>query len=286
MKKTLLIGIALAFWFIFILGCGSNAGDKALTYNFKQGVSEIVVDFLDNAPPERVYPTTSFKIIVKLDNQAAYDATAGTVHIVGLDEHFFRLDQPEQFFDVIEGRSALAPSGGKQFLEFDAAAGELFQNAEEYVNTFFVKVRYNSRMDFQDTVCINPNLYAVYDAGCKVEDRKGYSGQGAPLAVHELEEIMSPGGSVELRLRLRNQGRGKINTVYMGSTLLGGEEMSCEFQNTKEDKKKIQFTPEKQEAAIICRKALRNQNSYTTTLSMGFSYDYEVKEEGRLRMVR
>ena len=63
MKKTLLIGIALAFWFIFILGCGSNAGDKALTYNFKQGVSEIVVDFLDNAPPERVYPTTSFKII-------------------------------------------------------------------------------------------------------------------------------------------------------------------------------------------------------------------------------
>ena len=227
MKKIIILLIAL----LLLIGCGSDSGDRALTYNFKQGMSELDVSFLDNAPPERIYPTTPFKIIVTLDNQAAYDVTAGTVHIVGLDEHFFRVDQQEQFFDLIEGRSALAPSGGKQFLEFDAAAGELFQNAEEYVNTFFVKVRYNSKMDFQDTICINPNLYAVYDAGCKVEDSKGYSGQGAPLAVQELEEIMSPGGSVELRLHVRNEGQGKINTVYMGSTLLGGEELPCEFQN-------------------------------------------------------
>ncbi len=284
MKKILFFGIA--FVFLFLLGCGSDAGDRALNYNFKQGVSELEVSFLDNAPPEKIYPTTPFKIIVQLDNQAAYDTTSGTVRIVGLDEHFFRVDQQEQFFDLIEGRSALAPSGGKQFLEFDAAAGELFQNAEEYVNTFFVKVRYNSKMDFLDTICINPNLYAVYDSGCTVEDHKGYSGQGAPLVVHELEEIMSPGGSVELRLQVRNEGQGEINTVYMGSTLLGGEELPCEFQNTKENKKMITFTAEKQEAIIICRKALRDQNSYTTTLSMGFSYDYEVKEEGKLRMVR
>ncbi len=282
----MLLSVLSLIILVLFVGCGSNAGDRALTYNFKQGVSELDVDFLDNAPPEKIYPTTPFKIIAKLDNQAAYDATAGTVRIVGLDEQFFRVDQQEQLFEKVEGRSALVPSGEKKFLEFDAAAGELFQNAEEYVNTFFVKVHYSSKMDFQDTICINPHLYAVYDAGCKVEDRKGYSGQGAPLAVQELEEIMSPGGSVELRLRLRNQGRGKINTVYMGSTLLGGEEMPCEFQNTKEDKKKIEFTPEKQEATIICRKALRDQNSYTTTLSLGFSYDYEVKEEGRLRMVR
>lgn len=284
MKQIFSIGIALML--IFILGCGSDAGDRALTYNFKQGVSEVKVGFLDNAPPEKIYPTTPFKIIVKLDNQAAYDATAGIVRIVGLDEHFFRIDQQEQFFETLEGRSALAPSGGKQFIEFDAAAGELFQNAEEYVNTFFVKVRYNSKMDFQDTICINPHLYAVYDAGCKVEDSKGYSGQGAPLAVQQLEEIMSPGGSVELRLQLRNQGRGKIGTVYMGSALLGGEEMPCEFQRAGENKKMMNFTPEKQEATIICRKLLRDQNSYTTPIAVSFSYDYEVKEEGRLRMVR
>ncbi|HLC71602.1 MAG TPA: hypothetical protein VJI32_06325, partial [Candidatus Nanoarchaeia archaeon] len=281
-KKIIILLIAL----LLLIGCGSDSGDRALTYNFKQGMSELDVSFLDNAPPERIYPTTPFKIIVTLDNQAAYDVTAGTVHIVGLDEHFFRVDQQEQFFDLIEGRSALAPSGGKQFLEFDAAAGELFQNAEEYVNTFFVKVRYNSKMDFQDTICINPNLYAVYDAGCKVEDSKGYSGQGAPLAVQELEEIMSPGGSVELRLHVRNEGQGKINTVYMGSTLLGGEELPCEFQNAGDNKKMIVFTAQKQEATLICRKLLRDQNSYSTPLSVGFSYDYEVKEEGKLRMVR
>lgn len=276
----------MALALLFVLGCGSTVGDRALNYNFKQGMGELEVSFLDQAPPERVYPTTPFKIIVKLDNQAAYDATAGVVRIVGLDEQFFRIDQQEQFFEVLEGRSALAPSGGKQFLEFDALAGELFQNAEEYVNTFFVKVRYSSKMDFQDTICINPNLYAVYDAGCAVENMKGYSGQGAPLTVSQLEEIMSPGGSVELRLQLRNQGRGKINTVYLGRALLGGEEMPCEFQRAGENKKMIQFTPEKQEATVICRKLLRNQNSYTTPIAVSFSYDYKMKEEGRIRMVR
>lgn len=284
MKK--IITLFLVLFFLVLLGCGSNQGDRTLNYNFKQGVSELDVGFLDNTPPERIYPTTPFKIIVKLDNQAAYDATSGIARIVGLDEHFFRLDQQEQVFETVEGRSALSPSGGKEFLEFDGAAGELFENSQEYVNTFFVKVRYSSKMDFQDTICINPNLYAVYDSGCKVEDSKGYSGQGAPLAVHQLEEIMSPGGSVELRLQLRNQGRGKINTVSMGSALLGGEEMTCEFQNVGENKKMIVFTPEKQEATIICRKFLKDQNSYTTPIVIGFGYDYEVKEEGRLRMVR
>lgn len=283
MKPTIFIGIVLL---LFLLGCGSGVGDRALNYNFKQGINEVGISFLDNAPPERIYPTTPFKIIVKLDNQAAYDATSGIVRIVGLDEQFFRIYQQEQFFETLEGRSALAPSGGKQFIEFDAAAGELFLNAEEYVNTFFVKVRYNSKMDFMDTICINPNLYAVYDAGCTVENTKDYSGQGAPLEVQQLEEIMSPGGSVELRLQLRNQGRGKINTVYLGSAMLGGEEIPCEFQRAGEDKRKINFTPEKQEAVVICRKLLRDQNSYTTPIAVSFSYDYEVKEEGRVRMVR
>ena len=284
MKKTITLAFVLCF--LFLLSCGSNQGDRTLNYNFKQGVSELDVGFLDNAPPERIYPTTPFKIIVVLDNQAAYDATAGTVRIVGLDDHFFRIDQPEQIFETVEGKNALVPSGEKAYLEFSGSAGELFENSQEYVNTFFVKVRYSSKMDFQDTICINPNLYAVYDAGCKVENTKGYSGQGAPLSVHQLEEIISPGGSVELRLQLRNQGRGKINTVYMGNALLGGEEMACEFQNAGENKKMMNFTPEKQEATIICRKFLKDQNSYTTPIVVGFSYDYEVKEEGRLRMVR
>ena len=72
----------------------------------------------------------------------------------------------------------------------------------------------------------------------------------------------------------------------MGSTLLGGEEMPCEFQRVGENKKMMNFTPEKQEATIICRKFLKDQNSYTTPLAVSFSYDYEVKKEGRVRMVR
>ena len=281
MKKILFVVLLL-----FVLGCGAGPGENALEYNFKQGITEVQLQTLENAPPEKIYPNTPFKIIVEVDNQAAYDATAGIVNIVGLDNAFFRVDRTEQSFTQIAGRSALMPEGEKIYLEFDGAAGQLFQNSEEYVNTFFLKTRYNSRMEFTDTVCINTNLYAVYDSGCTLEPTKSYSGQGAPLAVSEVEEIITPGAAVEFRVHLSNEGEGSMTVVHLGRTMLGGEELTCEFQDVGENKKSVSFTPEKQEATLICRKFLRDQSSYTTTLLLTFSYDYEVKEEQTLRLVR
>ena len=271
---------------LLVLGCGAGPGEKALEYNFKQGIAEVQLRTLENAPPEKIYPNTPFKIIVEMDNQAAYDATEGVVRIVGLDNAFFRVDRTEQSFAQIVGRSALAPEGEKVYLEFDGAAGQLFQNSEEYVNTFFLKTKYNSRMEFTDTVCINTNLYAVYDSGCAIEPVKSYSGQGAPLAVSEVEEIITPGAAVEFRIHVANEGEGSMTMVHLGRTMLGGEELTCEFQDVGENKRTVLFTPEKQEATLICRKFLRDQSSYTTTLLLTFSYDYEIKKEQRLRLVR
>ncbi len=278
--------IILLILILFVLGCGTSPGEKALEYNFKQGVSEVQLRTLENAPPDKIYPNTPFKIIVEVDNQAAYDATEGVVRIVGLDNAFFRVDRTEQSFAQVAGRSALLPEGEKLYLEFDSAAGQLFQNSEEYVNTFFLKTKYNSRMEFTDTICINTNLYGVYDSGCVVEPAKSYSGQGAPLVVREIEEIIIPGSAAEFRVHLANEGSGQIGKVYLGRTMLGGEELLCEFQNVGEDKRTVLFTPEKQDATLICRKFLRDQSSYTTTLLLTFSYDYEIKQEQTLRLVR
>ncbi len=270
--------------FMLIAGCGRGAGERATQYNFKQGIAELQFRLLENAPPERIYPNSDFRLIVELDNQAAYDLWDGELHVVGLNDRYFLLDQNSQLFPLLAGRSATAPAGEKAYLEFYGRSLELFENAEEYSSIFFLKARYNSRMEFVDTLCINPNLYAVYDSGCKVQERKTYAGQGAPLAITELEEIISPLQGVEFRLTLENQGRGELQFATLEAANLGGADINCEFQNSEEKKSK-RFSSEEQEAIIVCRASLPTQRSYATTLTLSFLYGYDVRLQEQLRLV-
>ena len=290
-KQMYLMVAALMLFLIFLVSCGQQAEQSALE-NYKKGVAELQISLLDNAPPDKIYPNTPFKIIVKADNQAAYDIVDGRLTLVGTDGQYFVI--PELSKDMgeggaLEGRSITNPAGGKQFIEFDANARDLYLNAAEQTSTYFLKARYRSTLDFAETICLNSNLYAVYDAGCKVEGRKSYSGQGAPLAVAELEEIMIPGtpGQVELRLHLRNKGKGRVEWIELGEASLGGEKLeNCVFKE-KEKTKRIEFKEkEKQEATVICRKNISGQASYTTTLVVSVAYGYELRQEHRLRLVR
>ena len=78
---------------LLLFSCGSP-GEKQTTYNFKQGYGGLQLSFLENAPPEKIYPNSEFKLIVKLDNQAAYDLINGKVRIVGLDDRYFQIKLP------------------------------------------------------------------------------------------------------------------------------------------------------------------------------------------------
>lgn len=282
--------MTLTVMVFFLLGCGTPTGEKASQYNFKQGISELKIKFLDNAPPEKIYPNSNFKMVVKLDNQAAYPVNNGMLRIVGVDDKFFMIGPLEQTFDNLQGRSLLSPAGDKKFLEFDGRSGRLFQNAERYRGDYFLKAKYSSTMEFSDTVCINPKLYHAYDSGCKVDDKKSYSGQGAPLAVTGIEEIIYPlgtGAKAEFRIQLKNRGRGEVDFIRLKSAKLGGKDFQlCEFQGPVIDIHKALLKKDRQEALLICGSVLRDQSSYTTTLTLDFSYDYELKEQHSLNLVR
>ncbi len=274
---------ALVALLFLLAGCGGGGTDA--TYNFKQGVAEVNFKLMKNAPPDKIYPNSNFKIIIEADNQAAYDADSGKISILGLDDKYFQVYPLSQDFDLLLGRSFTYPGGDKKMIEFDGYAGELFQNAREYTGPFFLQGSYHSTLEFADTVCLNPNMYQVYDGGCAVEERKTYAGQGAPLAVSEVEEIISPGSEVEFRLRLANKGRGKVTAIRLLSATLGGKELVCEFPDSS-SKKEMVMKRDEPEARLVCRSFLRSFNSYTTTLALSFSYDYEFRQEHRLRMVR
>ena len=271
---------------LLLTGCSSNQEDGLVQYNFKQGYEGLNIKLMENSPPEKIYPFSEFQIIVELENLGAYDITDGTIAILGLDEKYFFVDQLEQEFDRMLGRSLTNPSGDRNQLEFYAASEDLFENAEEYVGNYFLKVNYDSEMEFSDSICIKPNMYSTYDDGCEVED-KSYRGQGGPLAVTKLEEVISPGSGVEFRLDLENKGRGKVGTVTLRRARLGNEPIECKFQRAASDLRRIEFDREEQKEVIICRKSfISGQSSYTTTLSIEFGYDYELVQQEQLKMVK
>jgi hypothetical protein len=289
MKRLNLLFLIIIF--VLLVGC-SKTPEKLSQYNFKQGVAEMRIDFIDRAPPEEIYPNSDFKMVVQLDNQMGYDATTIEVNFVGLNRKYFDVSppdkgNPQQSLDLLKGRSITAPDGDKKYFDFSGNSGDLFQNAEEYLANYFLTLSYFSKIEFTDTVCINPNIYEIYDSGCKFDDLKSYSGQGAPLAVDEIEEIILPGDSpeIEFRIRLKNKGKGKIKLIDFDSAKLGSESLNCKFQNSNTDLT-IELKKEKQEAILICSKTLKEKVSYTTTLLLDFTYQYELEKKEKLKIIK
>ena len=178
----------------------------------------------------------------------------------------------------MEGRSLQNPVGDKIFIEFQGQANELFEGAERYTDRYVVQAKYSSTMEFVDSICIDPDVYDVFESGCKMRDRKSYRGQGSPLGINQLEQILTPGTSpfIELRLQLRNMGKGELGTVTFTDAKLGANEISCQFKGTVG--KTITFDKKRPPVLICKHQLLRNVGSYTTTLLLGFSFDYKIEE--------
>ncbi|HIH10935.1 TPA: hypothetical protein HA241_01995 [Candidatus Woesearchaeota archaeon] len=273
---------------VIITGCSSGDG-KSTTYNFKQGIAEPTVEFVRNAPPDKIYPLSNFKIIAQVHNQAAYDVQDVTLQLVGLVASYFDVVPTVQSVNPLLGRSAMSPDGDSAYVEFDGRSGQLFQNAEYYTGNFATELSYRSGMEFADTICINPSLYEVYDSGCTVQPKKSYSGQGAPLAVTAMEEVVYPGtgAEIEFRFTMQNRGQGTVGTVMLKSATLGGEALDCFFQGTGLERNRIEFKDQRSPVTLLCRKSyLRDLNSYMTSLTAQFEYNYTLLEKRTLTLVK
>ena len=201
---------------LLVSGCSLLQNKMPSDVDFKTGVHELQVSILPGTPPQTVYPHSHFKMLVQLDNQAAYDVTNGKMSIVGLDPYYIQITPVEQDVDPLEGRIVTSPAGGRDLKEFD---GEVLSvgDASSYDAHFFIQTQYLSKMEYAETVCLNPSAYDIYDGGCSVKSQITYRGQGAPLAVAAMEEIVSPGdrAEVEFRFTLKNTGSGIIDFVNL-----------------------------------------------------------------------
>jgi len=287
MKHITKLGLLLIL-LIVISGCTSSQSSLLSQQEFRNGIREAELTLLENAPPQDVFPNSNFKIIVNVRNNAAYNLRNGLLKLVGLTQEYFMIDQAEQMVPELEGRGITNPSGDQEFIEFSLSSGELLPSAQSRSEQYLVKFQYESSVEFSDTICINPNLYDIYASGCKVEPSKTYSGQGAPLVISSMEEVISPGQDpfVEIRLTLKNRGRGEVEKIHLNAVRLGGKDLNCQFADeTGSDLKDITLSKNNQETLLKCSTILETQNAYATSLFASFTYDYSVSLNKRINLV-
>lgn len=281
-KKNILLLLLV----LLIVSACSGTQPQGIDYqSFRTGISELSMTFLPQLPPEKIYPQSDVAMLLQLHNKAGYDIINGKVAIVGADARYLEITALEQSFARLEGRSLENAAGELTQLRFDARAKDLTDKAASQVVKYIVALSYQSSLEFVDTVCLDPRLYQLQDSGCTMQPLKQYSGQGSPLAVVRLEEIMHPGSSakVELRLHLEARGKGKVIAIRLGQAKLGGEELECHIQGTEDLEVKVHAANQK--VVVICHKGISSSVSYQTPISVEFGYDYELREPHQVTLV-
>lgn len=285
MIKKLILIITI----LLLVGCSGETSTNVSEQNYKQGYTEPTISLLKNAPPDKIFPQSNFVMIANVDNQAAYDITNTKLKILGIDGQYFRTDRDEEIIGTMQGRSVFNPQGDKKYVEFNGFAGQLFQNSNSYTGNIFLVLSYSSKVEFSHTVCINPKLYEVHSTNCQTQDTASFSGQGAPVGVSSIKQIVAPMGgrsSIEFRITIQNSGSGEAKKINLGEIKLGGTKMDCQFKGQSLAIKSINLKKNEKQTTIICKKTLDDQNAYTTTLTMDLTYDYEKKYQHQLRMVK
>src|SRR3989344_2347265 len=162
----------------------------------------------------------------------------------------------------LENLGAYEATNGKiQLSGFDKAYLSFFKT-EETLETMEGRsaVNYIGSLDFKE--------FAGKDA-CKIKDTASFSGQGSPLAIEKVDEIIFPGNKprVEFRLHLKNKDKGKITGLVIEEGRLGNQMILCS---------PMELDLEKGEDLVVCQAPLQNQDVYTTTLFVKAAFSYET----------
>ena len=282
MKKYLLI-LAIVSLSLFLVSC-QQGGSSSKETNYMTGVKDINLKYIGD---ETAYEERPLNLFMSLNNKLAYDAEGVRVSVVGLDEAYVDLQDREEAVGLMQGQSVFNPEGETKNIRFSGGIKKLPPGADKIDQNYFVYIDYFSKMIFNPTICIGPVLYGVENGGCKGSNSDGrsqklsYSGQGAPLAVTNLE-VVSGDGQVELRLILKNLGKGDMEDVSISQADLGGKKISCKYVNSAGDT--FTFTQEKNEADVICEAVVSRSSTYETPLQMEFLYKYRLKIKQQLEL--
>ena len=216
---------------------GSSPSKKIPELNVFVGTQGLTSEFVKNAPPQKVFESSSFPILLRIRNIGSFSIDGknqlskyGTYLSIGRERDYIpelkieeqnrmktydsiESDNLAQFF--IDGKTQTNPKGEEITVPVNAQTGKLDPQSENKQSTMTATLCYPYKTTLSTTVCIDPDIAGVRP-GKKVCDVKILSfggGQGAPVAVKIIEPQMIPEADKDIikpqfLIFVENVGRG------------------------------------------------------------------------------
>jgi len=259
------------------------------------GTRGLVMNFVRDLPPAKIYDTTTLALIAELRNKGTSDITNCMLHLSGFDDSIVRIQRKEQPCGELDGKSPLNPEGGFNTAEFTASTIELPEGTDSYKPKFVLTACYDYETIANPVVCIDPNLYSIQavEQACTVQDVSMMGGQGAPVSVSRVDVDMmkekvlfkihvtnSAGGRV-FRTGLSKRGFGAhtcpfnleyddLNIVDYNIDMRGGSLIKCSPQLNNAPRVRLV----ENKATIFCTFDIRGDYAFTTPLNIRLGYGY------------
>lgn len=307
MNKKLVFVFFIAILLV-ISGCKGGlsigSGKNTVTdVDVRKGTNGLVMKFIKNAPPDKVFEGTTFPIALQLNNKGSSNVKDGILVFVFEDDFVSAAKTDKEKGIELEGKSVFNPDGEEKFETINAKAGTLGAQSEMQASRIRATACYKYQTTVGISICLDPDVYGIKKAkkACTVKDVSLRSGQGAPVTITKIETRMLPdsdlgetGVKPHFIIHLENKGNGEVitsdkyekactsqalayedfNRIKIAVTLSKDTELDC---NVGVDDKTYGVRLRGKKDIVRCTARVSidtNTDAYTTQLKIVLDYGY------------
>ena len=205
MKKSILIILILI---LFTLGCGTTSTKKTTDVDVRVGFNGLLLEFLKNTPPQKLFEDDVFPVIIKVRNNGAYSLEKDEKAILslGIEKDYTKKIELLVAGKVqsagignaatfnLEGKSKINTKGEEEVISYNIQAGKVDPQSEFHASTVIATLCYPYQTILDTTVCVDTDISNLRPGkkACKAQDLILNNGQGAPIAIAKIEVNMLP----------------------------------------------------------------------------------------------
>ena len=206
-KKSILIILILL---LFIIGCGTTSTKKTTKeIDVRVGFNGLLLEFLKNTPPQKLFEDDVFPVIIKVRNNGAYslEKEEKAILSLGVEKDYTssiqllasgKVQQVEGISNAatfnLEGKSKINTKGEEEVISYNIQAGKVDPQSEFHASTVIATLCYPYQTILDTTVCVDTDISNLRPGkkACKAQDLILNNGQGAPIAITKIEVNMLP----------------------------------------------------------------------------------------------
>ncbi len=220
-KKIGIIALITIFLLIAGQACPRKAREEVVESKYRVGNQGLVLSFMNNMPPNKIYDLDELRVGIEIKNKGAYPSSTenknfiGKLYLRGFDPNYIIFDEGDwQEIDRnLFGKDQYNPEGGYSVVDFTSSIIQLPEGVESYKPALLATACYEYQTIATPVVCIDPNPYSaeVREKVCTVHD-VSLTSQGGPVAVTRVEEAVMK-DKIQFKIYVQNVGDGLVVDV-------------------------------------------------------------------------